>query len=181
MCDCAKKNFILPDEESCKISMLWNWTTIHACFLTDKWHVKSGFGFAISCFASFFLSFSLGLLNKISNDYDSSLINTIDNETSNEFKNKKMNMNKPHSHIKHIFFFQWFTHNDENLKMKHHIIRCTLYITEWILSYIIMLLFMYFNGYIILSLTIGTFAGRFLFNRKLPQNYTQKDSGCCCK
>jgi copper transporter 1 len=30
----------------CKISMLLNWYSIDACFLSDKWHIRSKAGFA---------------------------------------------------------------------------------------------------------------------------------------
>lgn len=45
-----------------------------------------------------------------------------------------------------------------------HIIRVAIFVLQWGLSYIIMLLFMYYNGYIIISCIIGACIGRFLFN-----------------
>lgn len=45
-----------------------------------------------------------------------------------------------------------------------HIVRVTIFVLQWGLSYIIMLLFMYYNGYIIISCIIGAIVGRFLFN-----------------
>lgn len=45
-----------------------------------------------------------------------------------------------------------------------HAARCILFTVQWGLSYIIMLLFMYYNGYIIISCIIGALVGRFLFN-----------------
>lgn len=48
--------------------------------------------------------------------------------------------------------------------MSDHIARSLLFTVQWGLSYIIMLLFMYYNGYIIISCLIGAFIGRILFN-----------------
>ena len=45
-----------------------------------------------------------------------------------------------------------------------HILRVSIFVLQWGLSYIIMLLFMYYNGYIIISCIIGALVGRFLFN-----------------
>lgn len=45
-----------------------------------------------------------------------------------------------------------------------HICRVSIFVLQWGLSYIIMLLFMYYNGYIIFSCLIGAAVGRFLFN-----------------
>lgn len=45
-----------------------------------------------------------------------------------------------------------------------HFCRAWIFVLQWGLSYIIMLLFMYYNGYIIISCLIGALIGRFLFN-----------------
>lgn len=45
-----------------------------------------------------------------------------------------------------------------------HFLRAWIFVLQWGLSYIIMLLFMYYNGYIIISCLIGALFGRFLFN-----------------
>lgn len=45
-----------------------------------------------------------------------------------------------------------------------HFCRVWIFVLQWGLSYIIMLLFMYYNGYIIISCLIGALVGRFLFN-----------------
>lgn len=45
-----------------------------------------------------------------------------------------------------------------------HFLRAWIFVLQWGLSYIIMLLFMYYNGYIIISCLIGALIGRFLFN-----------------
>lgn len=45
-----------------------------------------------------------------------------------------------------------------------HFTRAWIFVLQWGLSYIIMLLFMYYNGYIIISCLIGALVGRFLFN-----------------
>ncbi|CAI1605873.1 hypothetical protein SEUBUCD646_0L04490 [Saccharomyces eubayanus] len=44
-----------------------------------------------------------------------------------------------------------------------HMVRVTIFVLQWGLSYIIMLLFMYYNGYIIISCLIGAIVGRFIF------------------
>ncbi|CCD27135.1 high-affinity Cu transporter CTR3 NDAI_0J02430 [Naumovozyma dairenensis CBS 421] len=45
-----------------------------------------------------------------------------------------------------------------------HIARSFLFLVQWGLSYIIMLLFMYYNGYIIISCGLGALFGRLIFN-----------------
>ncbi|SCU90162.1 LAME_0E07316g1_1 [Lachancea meyersii CBS 8951] len=45
-----------------------------------------------------------------------------------------------------------------------HILRAGIFTLQWGLSYIIMLLFMYYNGYIIISCLLGALFGRLFFN-----------------
>lgn len=45
-----------------------------------------------------------------------------------------------------------------------HVLRALVFTLQWGLSYIIMLLFMYYNGYIIISCLLGALFGRFFFN-----------------
>ncbi|GAA5920852.1 hypothetical protein JCM1841_002352, partial [Sporobolomyces salmonicolor] len=33
-------------DAACKISMMWNWYTIDACFLSKEWHIRSAGGYA---------------------------------------------------------------------------------------------------------------------------------------
>ncbi|SCU98446.1 LADA_0H13080g1_1 [Lachancea dasiensis] len=48
--------------------------------------------------------------------------------------------------------------------MLDHVLRALIFTIQWGLSYIIMLLFMYYNGYIIISCLLGALFGRLLFN-----------------
>ncbi|SCV04682.1 LANO_0G11716g1_1 [Lachancea nothofagi CBS 11611] len=45
-----------------------------------------------------------------------------------------------------------------------HVLRSGVFTLQWGLSYIIMLLFMYYNGYIIISCLLGALFGRLFFN-----------------
>lgn len=55
-------------------------------------------------------------------------------------------------------------HRDIYPSFLDHFCRAWVFVLQWGLSYIIMLLFMYYNGYIIISCLIGAVVGRFLFN-----------------
>lgn len=63
-----------------------------------------------------------------------------------------------------------------------HILYCAADAIEWSLHHVVMLLFMYFNGYIVISCWIGAVVGYFLFNYK-PSKRVQAVSGqpaTCC-
>lgn len=45
-----------------------------------------------------------------------------------------------------------------------HVIRASIFTVQWTLSYFIMMLFMYYNGYIIICCILGALFGRIFFN-----------------
>jgi len=57
-----------------------------------------------------------------------------------------------------------------------HLIRSLIFTIQWGQSYIIMLLFMYYNGYIIISCLLGALFGRILFNYEPITCATRSDS-----
>ncbi|KAK8058850.1 copper transporter integral membrane protein that functions in high affinity copper transport [Apiospora phragmitis] len=54
----------------CKISMLWNWNTVDACFLAESWKIKSDGAFAGLCIGVILLVILLEFLRRISKFYD---------------------------------------------------------------------------------------------------------------
>ncbi|GFN17669.1 high-affinity Cu transporter CTR3 [Aspergillus tubingensis] len=60
---------------NCKISMLWNWNTMDACFISSSWHITSPNMFAGSCIGVILLVICLELLRRVASEYDAFIIN----------------------------------------------------------------------------------------------------------
>ncbi|XRM38031.1 copper transporter complex subunit Ctr4 [Aspergillus tubingensis] len=60
---------------NCKISMLWNWNTMDACFISSSWHITSPSMFAGSCIGVILLVICLELLRRVASEYDAFIIN----------------------------------------------------------------------------------------------------------
>ena len=58
------------------------------------------------------------------------------------------------------------------------VVRSLIHMLQFAVAYFVMLLAMYFNGYIIICIFIGAFVGSFIFGWDLTQR-TQEVSGCC--
>ena len=50
--------------------MLLNWTTIDACFLFSKFHIRSSFGFFAACLGAALLVISLEFLRRLQREFD---------------------------------------------------------------------------------------------------------------
>ncbi|CCE78009.1 Piso0_000621 [Millerozyma farinosa CBS 7064] len=160
---------------TCKISMLWNWYTIDTCFIARSWHVKSRGMFAGSCIGVFFLVLASQWLHRFAREYDLAIVrkqearmDTLstpeDSESSVDLK-ANMSTTDP---LVHAMSHVWMVKSPSPTvairpNFVEHIIRTIIFTVEWGLSYIIMLLFMYYNGYIIISCILGALFGRFIF------------------
>ncbi|WVF70016.1 hypothetical protein IAT40_004802 [Kwoniella sp. CBS 6097] len=146
------------DGAECKVSMLWNWNVIDSCFLTSGWHIKNRGMFAASCIGIAFLAISLEVLRRVARDYD-----------------------------------RWITRQLSNINMKNYrprratplqqLLRTLLHVTQFGVAYLLMLLAMYYNGYVIISILIGTGIGKFFCDwlvMGIPATTAEEDPTMCC-
>ena len=87
------------------------------------------------------------------------------------------------STFSHKWYIAWLQKNKGEIypSPAEHIARSGLYLMEWTCSYLIMLMWMYYNGYLIITMILGYFFGQLLFNytplavvdtRPAPRDYT---------
>ncbi|KAI1641713.1 Ctr-domain-containing protein [Daldinia loculata] len=158
----------MGDRESqtgeCKISMLWNWETIDACFLSESWQVKSRGGFAGLCIGVVLLVILLEFLRRASKIYDQHLIHqhvkatsalaaTTVNNSSDTANGALMAKEGTTALVRATPF---------RPKLWQQAIRASLHTIHFALAYWIMLLAMYYNGYVIICIILGAFIGFFI-------------------
>jgi len=60
-------------------------------------------------------------------------------------------------------------------------VRAVLHVLQFAVAYVIMLLAMYYNGYVIICIFIGAFVGFFLFDwEDIPLEGRREDAAACC-
>lgn len=164
---------------SCKISMLWNWYTVDACFLSSSWHITSSGMFAGSCIGVILLVMLLEALRRGSKEYDAYIIRkrmATSPPPTNEAQSSNSNLIGKNTSFRAVptpIQQQQFRPT-----LLEQSIRSLLHMCQFAVAYIIMLLAMYFNGYIIICIFIGAFLGSFAFD----WTTTNKDSEgtyCC--
>ncbi|KAI1138018.1 Ctr-domain-containing protein [Hypoxylon sp. FL0543] len=171
---------------SCRISMLWNWETIDVCFLSESWHVKSKGAFAALCIGVVLLVILLELLRRVAQVYDQHLIYqhqktknalaaTTVNSSSDTANGALIAKESPPAPISTALF---------RPNVWQQAIRALLHTLHFALAYWIMLLAMYYNGYIIICIIIGAFIGFFAFQwgrigPREPSSAIEKDSTGC--
>jgi copper transporter 1 len=138
--------------------MLWNWYTIDACFISSSWHITTQGGFAASCIGVILMVVLLEGLRRMGKEYDEwilrgfharlALIASDPDPASCRGNNGEQQSRRPMS----------VTFRATPLQQLG---RAVLHAATFGVAYIIMLLAMYFNGYIIICIFIGAGLGKF--------------------
>lgn len=127
--------------------MLWNWYTIDACFLTPSWRITSGGMFAATCIGVALLVVALEFFRRLGKEYDAFIIRQFRRNLSSKIVSGQALQTPTEARFR-ATPLQQFT-------------RAVLHAVVFGLAYIIMLLAMYYNGYIIMSIILGAGIGKF--------------------
>jgi len=167
--------------------MLLNWYTLDSCFLTSVFHVRSQFGFFAVCLSAFLLVIVLEFFRRLQRDFDRYLL--IKHAAS-----KDESYSAPRDMEEKLLP----TSKDKSTSMGHNVLmletnamieqlaRGLIHMVQFAVSYCIMLLFMYSNGFIIISILLGATVGFAMFTRDtlysregMGESAVEKVERCC--
>jgi solute carrier family 31 (copper transporter), member 1 len=164
--------------------MLWNWETINACFLSKSWQIHSRAGFAGLCIGVVFLVIFLEFLRRIAKAYDRHLIRehrktatlaamsslalaraarTSSASTASGSLMPKEHENDLDLDLDPVPVLRVPAVVPFRPSVPQQAIRALLHTLQFATAYSIMLLAMYYNGYIIICIIVGAFIGSFIF------------------
>lgn len=163
--------------DGCRISMLWNWYTIDTCFLSSSWQIRSGGGFAALCIGIVFMGILLQALGWLSKFYDQRLIQQAQKAAVAAGTSDSL-IAKNGRHISSPTTFR--------PNVTQQAVRALIRTLHFAMAYWIMLLVMYYNGYVIICVILGSFIGIYFFqwdrmggtNCSTPETQTEP-TGCC--
>jgi copper transporter 1 len=144
--------------------MLWNWYTVDACFLARSWRITSKGAFAGSCIGVILLVLVLEALRRAAIEYDGFLVR------KNAERQAAASRSSSASDGIHDKGGAMTTHSAKPVAFEpvrpnvvEQAIRALLHMLQFAVAYFVMLLAMYYNGYIIICIFIGAFLGFFIF------------------
>ncbi|KAI1370514.1 Ctr-domain-containing protein [Hypoxylon crocopeplum] len=171
---------------ACKISMLWNWYTVDSCFLSSSWHNTSSGMFAGSCIGVIFFTMSLEFLRRSVKEYDRYLIRkhasaavhvSISSPKDGDDKDAAGASTPVQQGVVQPGGFR--------PTVLEQSVRALLHMVQFAVAYLIMLLAMYYNGYIIICIFIGAYIGAFVFHwehlegGRRATSASQEPTVCC--
>ncbi|KAI1418402.1 Ctr copper transporter family-domain-containing protein [Hypoxylon sp. FL1857] len=172
----------------CKISMLWNWYTVDSCFLSSSWHNTTTGMFAGSCIGVILLTMSLELLRRTIKEYDRYLIrkHTLNATSAPPAGAAAKNGDDKGAMASSTPINQGVVHSGGfRPTVLEQAIRALLHMVQFAVAYFIMLLAMYYNGYIIICIFIGAYIGAFIFHweqldgGRRATSASQEPTVCC--
>lgn len=170
----------------CKISMLWNWNTIDACFISSSWRITSRGMFAASCIGVILLVVSLEFFRRLSKEYDryilqrfkQSIVTLGQNPTPQKSDSILATATATTAATTTLPDTSYTSNTDSCLAdpttalpstfhfrptLLQQSIRALLHMVTFAIAYFVMLLAMYYNGYFIICIFIGAYLGAFVF------------------
>ncbi|KAL4774305.1 Ctr copper transporter [Aspergillus nidulans var. acristatus] len=176
----------------CVISMLWNWNTIDSCFLARSWHIRSRGMFAGSCIGVICLVIVLEFLRRIAREYDAFIIHRAqmraqylvpsaqtqpgaaipspasESDSAVGIGDNGTGAQKTPANTSTAPAAASGPGSGAPFRVRpsliEQVIRALLHMLQFAVAYFVMLLAMYFNGYIIICIFIGAFLGSFIFS-----------------
>ncbi|KAI1390604.1 copper transport protein ctr4 [Hypoxylon trugodes] len=142
---------------TCTHAMTWNWNTVGTCFLAESWRVENEGGFAASCIGVFVLVICLEFLRRLGKEYDSFILRQFQQHVAAQARASKAEdsccSDTPALGPQVVTF---------RAAPLQQLIRSVIHALAFGVAYILMLIAMAFNGYIIICIIIGAGVGKFL-------------------
>ncbi|KAH7170744.1 Ctr copper transporter family-domain-containing protein [Dactylonectria macrodidyma] len=134
--------------DMCSMNMLFTWDTTNLCIVFRQWHVRSTTSLVFSLLAVILLAVGYEGLRSLSRRYEDSLAKSI--------------QALPRQ-------------NQGQADQRAHIIKAVLYALQNFYAFMLMLIFMTYNGWVMVAVSLGAFIGYVAFGQKTSAT---KDNAC---
>ncbi|UNI14613.1 copper transpport protein, variant 2 [Purpureocillium takamizusanense] len=135
-------------DDMCSMSMLFTWDTTNLCIVFRQWHIRSTASLVVSLLAVVVLAMGYEALRSVSRAYEASLakrISALPRQLQDE------------------------------TGRQGHIIKAVLYALQNFYAFMLMLVFMTYNGWVMIAVSLGAFFGYLVFGQTTSAT---KDNAC---
>ncbi|KAK8925116.1 hypothetical protein H634G_05714 [Metarhizium anisopliae BRIP 53293] len=135
-------------EDMCSMSMLFTWDTTNLCIVFRQWHIRSTPGLILSLAAVVLLAMGYEALRALSRRFEASV-------------DRRMSALPRSSH--------------PDISKQGHFIKAVFYGVQTFYAFMLMLVFMTYNGWVMLAVSLGAFLGYLFFGHCTSAT---KDNAC---
>ncbi|KAK4462969.1 Ctr copper transporter family-domain-containing protein [Cladorrhinum samala] len=148
----------------CEAETLWNWNTVDACFIGRAWQVRSGAMFAATCVGTVMLTFALEFFRRMSKIYDKHIVTQHEKDTGGSAASRRVTIEGGEEQRQQ-------QQQQQEEKQQHQFrpgvcqqaVRALLFLSQVVTAYVLILLAVSFNGFILLSIFLGSLLSFFAF------------------
>ncbi|CAI6095710.1 hypothetical protein V2G26_014429 [Clonostachys chloroleuca] len=135
-------------EDMCNMNMLFTWDTTNLCIVFRQWHVRSTASLIFSLLAVVLIGIGYEAIRAFSRRY--------------ELATSKRVESLPRQ-------------SQGQLSQRTHVIKGALYALQNFYAFMLMLLFMTYNGWVMIAVTLGAFFGYLIFGKS---SSATKENAC---
>lgn len=152
------------DMDRCSMSMLFTWNTKNLCIVFEQWHIRSTAGLIFSLLAVVAIGAGYEALRESIRRYEHYL--NLKNEAVPHDADDNVNETTP---------FLIPGQSRPKLSREAHLVKAVLYGIQNFYAFMIMLIFMTYNGWVMIAVSMGAFLGYLLFGGSTPAT---KETAC---
>ncbi|KJZ73655.1 hypothetical protein HIM_06988 [Hirsutella minnesotensis 3608] len=149
-------------DDMCSMDMLFTWDTTNLCIVFRQWHIRSTASLIFSLLAVVVLAMLYEALRAVSRRYEASQSRRI--------------AALPHDeHPAETTPFLASGQHQGEASQQAHVIKAALYAAQNFYAFMLMLVFMTYNGWVMIAVSLGAFFGYLLFGQTTSAT---KDNAC---
>jgi len=145
----------MGDSAMCSMNMLFTWDTTNLCIVFRQWHITSTTSLIFSLLGVVLLAAGYELVREISRRYELSQQQQLESIPPQEHTTEEERRS--------LLLPGRISPRDREAK-KGKVIKAALYAVQVFYSFFIMLLFMTYNGWVMLAVAVGAFFGYLFFS-----------------
>jgi copper transporter 1 len=134
--------------DMCSMSMLFTWDTNNLCIVFRQWHIRSTSSLVFSLLAVVLIAVGYEALRSVSRSYEAAAAKRI--------------QTMPRQ-------------NQPQAAKSAHLVKAVLYAVQNFYAFMLMLVFMTYNGWVMIAVSLGAFIGYLAFGK---DSTATKDNAC---
>lgn len=141
----------MPNMDMCAMSMLFTWNTENLCIVFESWHIRSTAGLIFSLLAVILIGMGYEALRAGTRRYEIVMRRRVDSTPSGDIVTETTPL-------------AWaLGQNKTQANKRVKLIKAVMYATQTFYAFMLMLVFMTYNGWVMIAVTLGAFLGYFVF------------------
>ncbi|CAM0135268.1 copper transpport protein [Umbelopsis sp. WA50703] len=149
----------------CKMNMLFNWDVENVCIVFEWWRIETPFGLLLSSFVIAGIAAGYEFLRASSRAYDNQIIAADKKKDTSRRMDLEDEQRENESLLSNTFVRQ-----NTNMSQQQRVTRSVFYAILVAISFWLMLVFMTYNGFLMLSVVIGAGVGHYAFGGNLSSD-----------